>query len=82
MSWLMIIFAVVLTAGLVLIGLLALMFIIQNVQRALSGRAQGSPAVGSGGAGPANVDRVCPNDHCRHPNRSGALYCGQCGRRL
>jgi hypothetical protein len=30
----------------------------------------------------ANVQAVCTNDKCRHPNRSDAVFCAQCGRRL
>ncbi|MBN1347565.1 MAG: zinc ribbon domain-containing protein [Phycisphaerae bacterium] len=31
---------------------------------------------------PIDAEPVCPNPQCRHPNRSGARYCGRCGTRL
>jgi len=78
------ILAVVVIAGFLIITVLVISFVVQGFPKSFPGRFWGrlAGAGGSGDALAANVERICPNDNCRYPNRSGARYCGRCGRRL
>ena len=69
----------------VVAGLLVMLVLLASVVwQGLSGLRGGQTRSPGAVPGPrsANVPRLCPNMKCRHPNRPGARFCGQCGQRL
>ncbi len=75
-------FLVVVASGVAVLLIVARLVgrILQGVVGPFIGRSR--RVLTTAGSTPANVVRFCSNTKCRHPNRPGARFCGQCGRRL
>jgi len=72
--------AIVVVAGVLFVLIVLASLIFQGVSGLFGGRSRG--AVKAMRSMPMNVVRFCSNIKCRHPNRPGARFCGQCGQRL